>query len=211
MAQAVRRLVLPVIALACFVLPNTGCSKAGFKGALQNAGVRMLRNSSNESLQEMFEQANKSCPRRMDAFTTLDEIVMVDGNRVEYRYIVNAAGRQLASQLNKNAMRKAFVDNMKGNPMAVAIAERDLAIDHIYNDESGDYVLSYTINRSVLEGTAQATGSSKSNPYGDSPAKSAVDSAFYADTREPVTTPPASGSSASVPGMRTNPFFSGSR
>lgn len=211
MALAVRRFVLPVIALACFVVPHAGCSKSSLKCALQKAGAQMLKNSSDQSLEEMFEQANKACPRRMDAFTTLDEIVMVDQGRVEYRYIVNAAGKQLASRLDKDVMKQAFIDNMRGNPMAVAIAERDLAIDHIYNDEAGNYVLSYTIDRAVLAGGAQPTRTPQTNPFSAKPARSTIDSAFYADTSESTSTPSTSGSSPNTPGLRTNPFVQSSR
>lgn len=209
MVQAVIRLVLLCAVLAVFAFCSAGCSQQTVQTLIKTAAVKALKNTSDESLRKMFEQANKQCPQRMDAFTTLEEIVMIEDNRVEYRYKVNAAGKQLASRLDTNAMQQAFVDNMKGNPMAVAIAERDLAIDHIYNDESGNYVLSYTIDRAVLDGTADPSHTPRSNPYGTPPVKTAVDSAFYADTSDSASDRPRKiKTAAGVPGIQSNPFFS---
>jgi hypothetical protein len=49
--------------------------------------------------------------------------------------------------------------------MAVAIAQRDLSIEHIYQDSRGNHILSYTINRAVLEGDDDPIGSERVNPF----------------------------------------------
>jgi hypothetical protein len=101
----------------------------------------------------------------MDAYTILQEIKVLDDHRVEFRYLVNEQGKQLTSGLSQCAMRTAAVKAMQGNPLAVAIAERDLSVEHVYNDASGNRILSYTIDREVLAGRQPLQGTSQSNPF----------------------------------------------
>jgi hypothetical protein len=49
--------------------------------------------------------------------------------------------------------------------MAVAIAERDLSIEHIYEDAFGGHVLSFTINQQVLRGNPYPVGREQENPF----------------------------------------------
>lgn len=154
--------------LVCSCLLLSGCgelAKTGLKGALRKAGAKVVENSSDETLRQMFEQANAECPVKVDIFTTLEEVEMIDDTRVEFRYLVNDAGRKLTSRFDKGAMKRSAVEHMKGNPMAVAIAERDLSIEHIYLDSSGNHLLSYTINRAVLDGDLEPVGQPMSNPF----------------------------------------------
>lgn len=219
MNRTSRRSVQSAIALACFILPHGGCgdlAKMGMKGALQKVGAKVVEGTSDEALRNMFEQANAACPTRMDAFTTLEEVEMVDDTRVEFRYLVNDAGKKLASRLDKRAMRKAAVDHMKGNPMAVAIADRDLSIEHIYEDSAGNQILSYTINRAVLDGDLDPIGTERSNPFDVTTVKADAESSVVLhdleeETTEEEATLPQDLSPAhstdNPTGLRSNPFF----
>ncbi len=138
----------------------------GVTGVMQKVGAKVVEGSSEEDLIQMFEQANEACPTRMDAFTTLVEVKLIDERQAEFRYIVNDQGKQLLTRINKRILKKAAVDHMKGNAMAVAVAQRDLSIEHIYEDSRGSHLLSYTINRDVLAGNLDsAVGDQHSNPF----------------------------------------------
>ena len=145
-----------------------GCgeiAKLGVKGAMQKVGAHVVEGASDEDLMKMFKQANEACPRRMDAVTTLVEVKLIDERQAEFRYIVNDQGKQMITRINKRSLKKSAVEHMKGNAMAVAVAQRDLSIEHIYDDSRGSYLFSYTINRDVLAGNLDPVGDERSNPF----------------------------------------------
>ena len=157
------RLTFVIVSLAsCLVC---GCGQNGVRGILQQVGAKAVERSSEDELRKMIDSTNDLCPQRVDAFTTLKEVELIDDTNVEFRYVVNNAGKKFAARFDKRALREAMVEHMRGNAMAVAIAERDLSIQHIYHDELGGHVLSYTINRAVLAGDFDPLGAEKSNPF----------------------------------------------
>jgi hypothetical protein len=167
MSSNSQRLFAITLFLACTSVLG-GCkeiARASLRGAFEKVGAKAVKGSSDEQLRDMFASANAACPVQMDAFTTLEGVKMLDDRRVEYRYVMNDAATQIASRLDKRAMKKAAVDHIKGNPMAVAIAERDLVVEHIYEDSAGNHVFSFIINRAVLEGDLEPFGTEQSNPF----------------------------------------------
>ena len=164
-----------MLALAiCFL---TGCDPAdmgAFRGVVQKVGAKVVDKSSDEEIRQMFEQANSQCPMKMDPYTTLEEVKMLDDKNIEFYYRVNDQGRRLVKGLSKDRMRANAVEHMRGNPMAVAVAERDLSIQHIYEDKYGGHILSYTINKDVLAGR-QTVASELQNPFVVKPVKAEKD------------------------------------
>ncbi len=157
---------LLVAASSCLVAGCGEIAKLALKGTLKSTDSPAERGEPVEAIHELFEQANAMCPKRMDAYTTLESVKMIDDRRVEYKYRVNNEGKNLARQFDKDLLRKAAIKMMKGNAMAVAIAKRDLSIEHIYEDAFGGHVLSFTINRQVLQGNPYPVGSEQENPFG---------------------------------------------
>jgi hypothetical protein len=148
-------------------LALNGCDPAnlgGFRGVAEKVGAKVVSKSSDEEIREMFQKTNKQCPIKMDAFTTLERVDMIDEQTIEFHYKVNDKGRRLVKGISKERMRQNAVEHMKGNAMAVAVAERDLSIQHIYEDRFGAYVLSYTINKAVLNGEG-TEGEQQANPF----------------------------------------------
>ena len=148
-------------------LANTGCEPANMgalRGVVEKVGAKMVNRSSDEDIREMFRKANDQCPVKMDAYTTLERVTMIDEQNIEFHYKVNQKGRNLVKGLSKDRMRQNAVQHMRGNPMAVAVAERDLTIQHIYEDQFGGHILSYTINKGVLSGQ-QPIPREQDNPF----------------------------------------------
>ena len=210
-----RQLVQSVIVFTCFVLPLAGCSDIA-KMALQEIGASAVSGTTDEGMLRLFEQADAACPRRMDAYTTLENVEMIDGTSVEFRYLVNDAGKQFMSGMDPREMRKHAVENMMGNAMAVAIADRDLSVEHIYKDAAGDRLLAFTINRAVLDGEEDAIGRKRFNPFD---VEALVESALFADPKKSsIAQGEAIGQEVAMPqefrptsdhpaGLQTNPFF----
>ncbi len=153
--------VLLIAAIGCLAAGCGDVANIALKGTL----AKVVDSSSDEAIRSMFEQADAACPTRMDAYTTLESVKMIDDKRVEFRYKVSNEGKSLASRFNKQVLKKAAVAHMKGNAMAVAIAKRDLSIEHIYEDVFGGHILSYTINKQVLAGDLDAAGDKQTNSY----------------------------------------------
>lgn len=185
-----RRTILSLFVGGMLVI--TGCDPANmgaFRGVAEKVGGKVVNRSSDEEVREMFRKANDQCPVKMDPYTTLARVTMVDDTNIEFYYSVNDKGRRLVKGLSKDRMRENAVQHMKGNPMAVAIAERDLTVRHIYEDQFGGHILSYTINKAVLNGQ-QPLGDEQGNPFAANTVKATADE---------VVTEPAEEAEASEP------------
>ncbi len=189
----------------------------GVKEAMREVGAKVVEGSSDKDLMKMFETANAACPTRMDAFTTLEDIKLIDEQRAEFRYIVNDEGKQLLTRVNKRMLKKAAVEHMKGNAIAVAVAERDLSIEHIYEDSQGKHLLSYTINRAVLAGDLDPIGDEQANRFGVKTVNAdAADSVLEENVKPaPIVEPPLPQkfqmprrTKDNPAGVQGNPFFS---
>lgn len=172
-------------------LAITGCDPANmgaFRGVAEKVGAKVVSKASDEDIREMFRKTNDQCPVKMDVYTTLERVTMVDEKNVEFLYKVNDKGRKLVKGISKERMRENAVQHMKGNAMAVAVAERDLTIRHIYEDRFGGHVLSYVINKAVLEGR-EPIGDEQANPFSvktvkAEAAKNVTEPAVEAETTE---------------------------
>lgn len=144
--------------------PIAGCD---IKSAMQQFGANQVKSSSKDEVRKMFEQANAACPQKTDAFTTLNEGVIIDDNTIEFRYSVDKCGERMLAAVDQQTLKKNAVEVMKGNPMAVAVADRDLTIHHLYESKTGVQVLAYEINKETLAGNFNPVGKEKSNPFLD--------------------------------------------
>lgn len=158
-----------------------------------------------QKVMKMFRDADADCPTTVDQWTTLVAVNIVDERNIEFRYEVSDEGRNLVRRIPKEQMRRTAIAAMKRKRMVVAVAEKDLSIQHIYEDRYGSYVLSYTINRQVLDGNLYPTGSEKTNPFAadEKVVKKSVAEQIFATevgmTREDDVTFPKSGSDVNFP------------
>lgn len=203
-----------------------GCkdiARASLRGAMEKVGARAVEGSSDQQLRSIFESANAACPVQMDAFTTLEGVEMIDDRYVEYRYLMTEEATEIASRIDKRAMKRAAVEHIKGNAVAVAMVERDLVVEHIYEDAAGNHVLSFIINRAVLEGDLEPLGTERSNPLDVTKVKASGDrEAIDPVAAEKIEQTEASedqgpplpkqlrqpaGNQRNPAGLQTNPFF----
>ena len=167
------QLRLPTISLVAMCFTSvlcTGCSQdalMALRDVAEKAGARVVDGSSDDDILEMFRKANRNCPTRMDEYTTLVEVKIVDEQTIEFHYRVTDTGKRLVSRMSPDLVKRKMVDVMKANEMVVAIVDRDLSIHHMYEDRYGGHVLSYMINREVLNGNLNPNGSEKANPFAD--------------------------------------------
>ena len=157
---------LVVAASSCLTVGCGNIVKFALESSLESVNSSSAEDAPVEDVRAMFEQVNAMCPKQMDEYSTLESVKMIDDRRVEYKYRVNNEGKSLARRFDKDLLRKAAIRMMKGNAMAVAIAERDLSVEHIYEDAFGGHVLSFTINQQVLRGNPYPVGREQENPFG---------------------------------------------
>lgn len=195
-----------------FTLMLSGCDGKSFRDFVGNGNVERAQKMTDDEILKMFKEARRICPRRVDPFTTLEDIVVLDDTHIEYRYKVSQQGSLLVQRMDAKALRSQAIQGMRENKMAVAIAEKDLDIQHVYENHAGAIILSYTINKDVLEGR-EPIGAEQSNPFMTKNVKATSD--------DNVATPAATGPTAVQPyvpakrtesnpaGVQGNPFFSG--
>ncbi|TWT92063.1 hypothetical protein [Stieleria varia] len=98
-------------------------------------------------VRDVFLQANLTCPIRLDAFVTLEEVNMVDDNKVEFLYLVNRTGTPIFRVMDPEVMKAGILKRVQGGPMAKAVIQYDLTMIHTYFDEDGDTISEYTVDR----------------------------------------------------------------
>tara|TARA_R110002049_G_scaffold2750_8_gene22151 strand:- start:65308 stop:66027 length:720 start_codon:yes stop_codon:yes gene_type:complete len=142
--------------LTTFIIGGvSGCQRVGetvLRSVVPGASIRNIEDASPDQLVEMIEQTNEQCPVAMDAFTSLEHIKVIDDLNIEYQYSVNQKGSRLVGDMDANLLRDIAVEQMKGNAMAVAVAERGLRVRHVYRDETGQPLLQYTIDQQSIAG-----------------------------------------------------------
>ena len=196
--------------LSLFVLGTltlNGCDPANmgaFRGVAEKVGAKVVSKSSDDEIREMFEKTNKQCPVKMDAFTTLERVNMIDEQNIEFHYKVNDKGRRLVKGISKERMRQNAVEHMKGNAMAVAVAERDLSIQHIYEDRFGGHILTYTINKAVLNGEG-FQADQQANPFAVNTVKAEPEAVVATEPTEATEAAEAAETSEATETTETSP------
>ena len=171
------------------------------RGAVMGASAKAVSEVSDEDVVRMFEQVNNACPRKVDKWTRLVEVKVLDDQSVEYRYEVSDTGKRMVSKASRKLIRQNMVQAMKGNPVAVAIAERDMVIEHVYKDRSGNKLMSFAITRSMLNGEASLEGFEADGPF----AATSV-SSEQAEPTLPQRMRPYLSSPDNPAGIHANPF-----
>ena len=216
-----------VLSFSVFMLFG-GCdklAKSALKGSLSKVGATIVESSSDDEIRNMFEQADAACPRTIDVHTTLEHVKMVNDQHVEFHYKVNDQGMEMVTYFDKVSMKKSAVDHLKDNPMAVAIAERDLSVEHIYEDDIGTHLFSFTINKHTLAGDLNPIGETQSNPFNVQTVSAKEDESvnldrfFYQEEEsdheeqqehvvaDPIPVLPRQASPDHGGGVQVNPFF----
>jgi len=159
-------LIVAVVLLPFGVM--TGCDamlKDILETAVNDVAVRDVSLATGDQLNATLDQINQQCPIKMDAFTTLQRVEVIDDANVDYIYSVNQRGAKRIGNVKTRDLQAAVIEQIKGSVIAVAIADQGLVVRHLYRDESGGELLSYVIDRSVLEGNLDMLGQDHANPF----------------------------------------------
>ena len=205
--------VLMCVAVLGFCI-TSGCDDLGIV-IKDEAGAKVVDASSRENVLEMFRNMNSECPVTMDEYTKLVRVDVLDDHNIEFRYVVNQKGRNIVKQLSKDWLRDNAIREMKKNKTVVAVADKDLSIQHIYEDHFGGHVLSYTINKQALNGNPFPIGSKRGNPFldGATPITPvSVDNAMPQSASKSVDLPqkvtsPRPHTNDNPAGVADNPYF----
>ena len=188
-----------------------GCGELPQAG-IDQIGARAVAAPSDDSIRQMFEAADRACPRKVDPYTTLNEVKIVDDTNIEFHYVVDGAGAEFASRIEKKTLRAAMIDQMRGKAVARAVAERDLSIRHLYDDASGRRLLAYTIDRSAFDGASNPSGGRPGHSLGTTNVKAdasqnVVDPAAQSEPALPQQWRPTKKSKENPAGVQQNPYL----
>jgi hypothetical protein len=146
------RCVATVVLLPGLV-STTGCdqlAKDVVRSGASRFAARAVTHSTPSDVREMLAKANARCPLPVDAFTTLQRIEMVDESTVSYFYLVDDRGSQMLAEIKARTLRRNAIEQMRGDPVAVAVTTHGLKVRHVYHDDEGRMVLCYTIDAETL-------------------------------------------------------------
>jgi hypothetical protein len=99
--------------------------------------------SMDKQLVEIANQLNKTCPMRVDQYTTLKNVVALPNKTLQYNYILTK------SQVNTDDAKKSFfptiLENVRTNPDMKLFRDNEVTLKYYYSDKSGEYVMEYKI------------------------------------------------------------------
>ncbi|MGB7328676.1 MAG: hypothetical protein WBD31_27610 [Rubripirellula sp.] len=90
----------------------------------------------------LLKEAVAAGPRKVDASTTLDKVIADNKKHIEFRYTVTDAGKTAAASNHGTSFQKIVTSMTSSDPLAKEAAFRKVAIEHIFNDESGSLITS---------------------------------------------------------------------
>jgi hypothetical protein len=94
----------------------------------------------------LLKQSLEAEPRPIDSLVTLESVERPQTKKLAFRYALTRSGKIVAVNSDGDLLRKIAVDVMKKDPLAISAVKNKIAVEHIFNDESGSMVLSIVMN-----------------------------------------------------------------
>lgn len=94
----------------------------------------------------LLKRAMADSPRVIDPMVTLESVERPATQKLAFRYSLTKAGKIAATNSQGEPLRKVAVGMMSKDPLAVSAVKNHIAVEHIFNDESGSLVLSIVMD-----------------------------------------------------------------
>lgn len=118
-------------------------------------------------VREVFLKANQSCPIRMDAFVTLQEVNMTDVSNVEFLYEVNEKGTPAFKLIDEAKIKDGIVNRVKSGSMSRIVVDSDIMMRHAYFSTEGELLGEYVIDQYDLTGKSRPSAEEKNEGQTD--------------------------------------------
>ncbi|TWU36070.1 hypothetical protein Poly41_38230 [Novipirellula artificiosorum] len=155
------------------------------------------------SFRQIMDDENAKCPQKVEDYLTL-QYVKPSGTglfRYEFRYAVSESGRDEIRWGRRWALKAERVKELRNTPLGMAIFKYDLGLDHVFKDNDGIQMLSFTVNKDDM-GDPKTWSSAEQGTLAAQPARlaPAIDSSGKQSSVTPGTILPIGSD------VKVNPF-----
>ena len=102
--------------------------------------------SMDKQLMEIANELNKTCPMRIDQYTTLKNVAALPNKTLQYNYILEGMTKaQINIEDAKKNLFPTILKNVRTNPDMKLFRDNKVTLKYYYSDKSGEYVTEYKI------------------------------------------------------------------
>jgi ribosomal protein L37E len=107
---------------------------------------QLFKPSLNKQLVEIANEINKTCPTRIDQYTTLKNVVALPNKTIQYNYILEGITKeQVDLNTLKSSVFPVILENAKSNPEMKFFRDNTATLNYHYSDKNGVFVTEYII------------------------------------------------------------------
>lgn len=112
----------------------------------------LFKPSVDSQLTEIASEMNKSCPMRVDEFTTLKNVAALPNKTLQYNYVLVGSTK---AEVQLDSVKKYFfpqlLQNVKTDPTMQLFRDNEVTLSYTYYDTTGEYVTEYVIKPEMYQ------------------------------------------------------------
>lgn len=94
-----------------------------------------------ETLKEIAQSAQKSCPHIMDEYTTMISVEALPNRSLKYTYLAKAELSEDEKKMAVVGMKNVLLDQLKKQPEIDFYQTHDVRFEHVFLDKAGQIVV----------------------------------------------------------------------
>ncbi|RKR09239.1 hypothetical protein C8C83_0859 [Flavobacterium sp. 90] len=111
----------------------------------------LFKPSIDKQLTEIANEMNKSCPIRVDEYTTLKSVVALPEKTIQYNYILGLTKAEVKLDTVKKYIFPGVLQNVKNSPEMKPFRDNKVTLNYHYTDKNGDFVTEYIVKPELYE------------------------------------------------------------
>ncbi|UOK41268.1 MULTISPECIES: zinc ribbon domain-containing protein [Flavobacterium] len=112
----------------------------------------LFKPSIDKELAEVANEMNKTCPMKIDQFTTLKNTMALPNKTIQYTYTLDEITK---AEVNMDTVKKyvfsGLLENVKTNPGMKLFRDNKVTLNYYYMDKNGVFVTEYQITPEMYE------------------------------------------------------------
>ena len=107
--------------------------------------------SIDKQLTETAKEMNKSCPMRVDEYTTLKSVVALPDKTIQYNYILDIPKAEVKLDTVKKYVFPGVLQNVKNSPEMKPFRDNKVTVNYHYTDKNGEFVTEYIVKPEMYD------------------------------------------------------------
>jgi hypothetical protein len=112
----------------------------------------LFKSSIDKKLVEVANEINKTCPVRIDEYTTLKNVAALPNKTVQYNYILEGITKaEVKIDTVKKYVFPSVLENVRTNPGLKLFRDNKITLNYYYVDKNGVFVTEYKVKPEMYE------------------------------------------------------------